>query len=123
MEFLRCCGPLGYLNVLLGLVGLAMVFTIGRAKRMPGTLALGFAVAIVALGIAAFGVGAHAIEQAVAAQSAGDVAKLLAIGYREASGNLLLAGVEALLVLIAGAVASLTVHRAEAPVGKAQPAP
>lgn len=107
MEFITECGVFGYLDLLAAIAGLVTAATWGRKIGKPGGVATVFAVALMALGGVGFGAGMRMVEKAVAAAEAAKRVDLVTIGSREASGNLLLAGLCALAVLAVGGVLTL----------------
>ena len=101
-------------SLLFTLLGIIAVFTIGRMRGRPGTVAAAFAVAILASGQLGVGTGQRKVDQFVQSlpkDNLADKVEALSVGTREASANLLLAGGCALLVSIIGGAMALVALR------------
>jgi hypothetical protein len=96
--------------LLLTLGGIAAVLTLGRSVKRPGSVAAAFALAALAAGALAFAMGQRAVESYVIKLPGEDLAgkiEGLAVGTREASGGLMLAGACALVLLSLGGILAL----------------
>lgn len=90
-----------------GVTGLviAVVFTAALAARATGrsTSSTSWVLALLALGQIGQSLGQRAVRDAVLAMRGDDIAAIVAQGSAEASANLLLAGIAALVILAVGA--------------------
>jgi hypothetical protein len=117
MDLIRESGWGAWFTILIFVAGLAAVFTVGRARKRPGSVAAAFAVAILAAGALGMATGQRSVDRAVHSLPETDLAQKIewmTIGTREAATNLLLAGAGAmLLVAIGGVMALLAGRRAD----------
>jgi hypothetical protein len=107
MDFMRDCGVMGYLVLILAIAGIIVSATWGRKNGKPGGVATGFAAALLSAGAMGYGMGMQKVAAAVQGTEAAGRADLLNIGSREASGNLLLAGLCGLVLLAVGGILAL----------------
>jgi len=107
MSFISDCGVFGYVYPLVALIGIVVTVTVGRKRSNPAGVATAFAVALLAFGAIGYGVGMRQTESAVLAAQQEARVRMVTIGSREASGNLLLAGASGLLLIAVGGGASL----------------
>ncbi len=88
------------------LAGVAATLTVGRRVKRPGSIAAAFAVGVLAAGAIGFASGQRAVERYVNHKvPAEDLAlrlEHLTVGTREATSNLALAGLCALVLMSVG---------------------
>jgi hypothetical protein len=102
-------GFAAWVTLFLTVAGAAAVVTVGRKRGRPGGVAASWAVAVLAAGALGFATGQRKVDQGIRGippESPNRVV-MLSIGTREASANLLLAGMAGLLLCSIGGVLSL----------------
>lgn len=111
IELVTDCGVFGMVAIVTTAAGAVATLRIGRRVGRPGSVAAGFAAAVLSLGAIGYGLGVFAVERAVNKVAELDAAQrvvLLNMGNREAAGNLIVAGTGALLLLALGGALALT---------------
>jgi len=115
IEFIQMTGWVGIANLSCLVAGLIITLTVGRKQDRAWSYAAAFAVAVLAFGAIGFGLGQIMVDHVVNTRPPEiEVQKaimLLSLGTREASGNLLMGGTGAVLLSLAGAVATLLSKR------------
>ncbi len=115
IDILREAGYNGPLIVLLTLGGVAACVAAARGGKRAGSVAMAFALVILACSTLAQALGQHLVNQAIAARvmqlDSRQLVELVSVGTMEASRNLLVGGAGALVVLAAGAAMSMVSAR------------
>lgn len=108
MNVVMEAGPLALLCIVLTLVGLAVTVVFGRRSGKAGATSASFAAAAASVGLIGAALGQRAVAAAVERAASDQAVATLSLGTREASANLLVAGVCALLLVITGAAIGMT---------------
>jgi len=111
-----------WVSLFLTVAGLAAVVTVGRKRGRPGGVAATWAVAVLASGAIGFAAGQRMVDRGINGMGHGNHPETIAPerrtaalshGTKEASGNLFLAGFEALGLSAVGGALSLFVRSKE----------
>jgi len=125
LELMHEGGMAPWVALLVAVAGLAAVFTVGRKRGRPGSVAACFAVAVLAIGAAGQGTGQRNVDGAVRGQrpamaqerhdfSKDDLAtrlEVMSVGTREAAANQVFAGLCATLLMAVGGAAAVATGR------------
>ena len=117
MTYIQHGGFVAYITLALIAAGIVTSIVMGLRGRRAWLHAAAFAVAILACGAVGFGLGQIMVNKAVQARltknQPAKATELMALGTQEASANLVVGGLGALLVTMTGAGTALLRRRPE----------
>ena len=114
LEIMHESGFGAVLTLLLAIAGIAATLAAGRRSGRPGSVAAAFAAAVLASGQLGAGTGQRKVDRAVLGLEESDLAtrvKMLSVGTREASANLLFSGACGLAVAAVGGLLAMGAGR------------
>ena len=116
-QYIQHCGFVGYITLALVAAGIITTIVMSLKGKRAWLHAAAFAVAVLACGATGFGLGQIMVSKAVQSQLTKNEPKkaiaMVAIGTQEASGNVMVGGLGALLVSMVGGGTALLRRRPE----------